>query len=296
VLPGATISDGGSGAAIDVGGGDNNVTVTGGTINTPTIDAQAIFQGEAGTLTVTISGGVITSEDEVVRAARNGVTTLQALVTGGTLTAGEEVIYGGELDDEITVTGGTLIGSDDAIQSFEGNDTITITGGTIIELGSDAIDADSGNDIVSVSNALIDATDPGASGAIRLGAGSDQLTLGDGADIRGLIRGGTDTDLDGPINPQPVDTLRFSHSVEPDQVDVTCRLIAAENPTNGSITINEFSYSWEEFEVLECDLTARVDPPPTARPAQPVPTLSTWLLFLLAGVIGAIGVRAVRSS
>jgi len=179
--------------------------------------------------------------------------------------------------------GETILGIDAAVQTDGADDKIIITGG-LLKQDDDSdltIKAGSGDDLIAVSHATVDGsmTDKGA---IWGGSDDDTVKLGTGAIVLNTMYGGSSFTIDNGF-----DNLVFEMEVPAGTIDFICSQIFAQDPQNGSITINDLFYEWEGFDVFECDL----QPVSIARP---IPTLSEWGLIAMAGVLGIVGLIAVR--
>ena len=224
---------------------------------------------------VEIFGGTLsnTAAFDCVRAS-NGNDVI--IMHDGLCTAGGDCLDGGDGDDVITMNGGMLDCGDEGFDAGNGNDVLTITGGRIE--GSQGIRAGNGNDEIFVTNAVIDRTsnDPN----------DDCL---DGNIDNDIIRLGTGVECtNGQINgASGFDTLVFEMEVPAGIINSICGQILTQDPGEGSITINGLFYDWENFELLVCDLQPLLI-------LRPIPTLSQWGLIATAGVLGMVGLFAIR--
>ncbi len=245
------------GEAVECAGNDNNGVIT---TNNP--DMVVVQPGS--NITSDLADGTIQTLDDDDNVQINGGTIINTAVLGpghedgvnlgdgndilnmiaGTINASEDCLEGDFGNDTITVSGGMLHCVDDGICGAEGNDVITVTGGVVIG-DEDGIDAEPGNDVVSVSNATVETRGGGSTDtAIETDSGDDTVKLGTGAIILGLIDGGTN-----------IDTLIFEMSVLSNQVGAICAQLEAANPAAGSIEINGLFYEWEDFEIIQCNIS-----------------------------------------
>ena len=215
--------------------------------NITTNDVVSISVLESGD-TVNINGGTITTTGVAVGSVTMGVGDDMVNMQAGTVNSDRDCIRGGLDDDTIQVFGGVLNCGEDGVVGDLGDDIIFVAGAVITSFTGDGITAGSGNDMV---------------------------TLGSGADISG--------DIDGGEN---IDTLVFAMRVSSDQVASICAELEAADPAAGSIEINNLSYVWEDFEVIQCNITGGF--------ASPVPTLSEWGLIAMASILGIVGFMVVR--
>jgi hypothetical protein len=120
-----------------------------------------------------------------------------------------------------------------------------------------------------LSNALLSGGDQYA---VKMGKGDDTVRIGDRADIHGIIDCGSG-----------FDTIAFVMIVPPDQFLDTRTEIEAANPAGGTITINGFTYIWENCDLLLDNIQT----------IQEIPTLSEWGLIAMAGVLGIVGFMVI---
>lgn len=110
-----------------------------------------------------------------------------------------------------------------------------------------AIDGGNSNDTITINGGFIS----GGDRAIRGGPGDDTVILSGDSTITGLIQ------ADGPTTEGTADILRFAMAVPAaDLASLQAGLLAAA-PAGGSIEINSYTYSWENFETIEDNLTVR---------------------------------------
>lgn len=64
--------------------------------------------------------------------------------------------------------------------------------------------------------------------------------------------------------------------------------INGANPAGDSIVINDITYEWVDCELLVPDLNGVLV-------VRPIPTLSEWGFIAMAGVLGIVGLLAMRS-
>lgn len=269
---------------IDTENGDDFVLIKGGSITQTGLD-DAVRLGNMGNNEVMMLGGTLIAGCAGIETA--GDAGLKFTMEDGYIEAGDEGLDLAEGPDELYIKGGTIIGGSAAIQTRGSDDQIIITGGLLKQI--DAIDMDptialdSGNDLVSVSHATVDAT-MAILGAIQGRAGDDTVRLGTGAEIKGIMYGNS-FNLNQGIVGEGFNTLVFEMGVRPEFIDSTCELILSKNPQNDSVRVNGLLYEWRDFDVILCELV----------PAQPkpIPTLSEWGLIAMTGLIGIAGVLFV---
>ncbi|MEM1412085.1 MAG: hypothetical protein AAGH19_06970 [Pseudomonadota bacterium] len=269
---------------INLGAGDNQLLVLGGSVQTDKTFSADCFDFRApGTHTIVIEDGYFECEEVLTAEQGTGVSQLNITINGGTLLAGEEVITnnrGG--NNVILITGGTLIGDEGTIQSGPGNDRITITGGLLAHTttNDEVISGGGGNDIISLSNSTIDGTITELGIAVAGNDGDDTIILGNGAEVIGIIDGS------GPSFGGGTDTLIFEMETRSVLIDGLCAEIAAQG-SQGEITINNLFYEWQNFENVRCQLKKAVFPVPTMGPS------GLWLLMLVLLGAGLITVRRI---
>lgn len=194
------------------------------------------------------------------------------LISGGTITSGEDAIEAGDGDDVIIMTSGSIIAASDGIRLQGGNDTLIITGGVVTGIANQGIEGGSGNDFISISNAVIS-----GDGAIEAGSGDDVVEIGNNVTINGLLDGGSGNDV-----------LRFSMSVPPADLAALQSALAAADPAAGSIVINDETYTWANFEAIEANLQSAS--------AVGVPSLQFWGMLLLIGVLLLVAQQSMRKA
>lgn len=271
---------------IDLLSGDNYILIKGGLItNTGTSgDAVSLSEsGDTGNNELVMKGGTLIGGCAGIEADGDGlhkITIEDGFIQGLT----DEGIDLGDGPNEVYIMGGTILGTDAALQTGSLDDKIIITGGFLKQDDNSdpTIKAGPGNDLISVSHATIDGSMT-TEGAMRCGSGDDTVKLGTGAVILNTIY----ADFEGSTEDNGFDTLVFEMEVPAESIDFICSQILAQNPQDGSITINDLFYEWEDFDVLVCDLQP-------VRVVRPIPTLSEWGLIAMAGVLGIIGLLALR--
>lgn len=254
VLPGAGIdtASGNGGSAIDLGDGGNTITVD--------------------------NGNLIGADDAVESAFGNDMVD----ILGSDLTAGDDCVETSSGNDTVNMTDTTclLVGNaGDGLELASGNDTASVLRSTITcnptNSGCEAIEGGNGEDDVTVVESALrgGGVNPDA---IALGGGNDIATLGTGSNLEGLIDCGSN-----------FDTLIFAMDVPEEAVGlITSQILAAGLP-DGSISINNLFYEWENCELLVPQLNG-------VQNVRPIPTLSEWGLIAMAGVLGLVGLLAVR--
>lgn len=268
---------------ISLNGGDNEVLVLGGSMQTDSSFSADCIDFEApGTHTIVVEDGLFECQEGITVESGTGTASLIATVNGGMFNVTEEAINnstGG--DDVVLITGGTLIADEGTIQLENGNDTVTITGGTLVHTGvtDEVIDMGSGNDVISLSNTLIDGTITEMDVAIGAGPDDDKVILGNGAEVIGIIDG-----THPGLNPDS-DTLIFDMEVPGNQIGSLCAEIAAQGD-EGQITINGLLYVWASFENVRCQLKPQG--------SLPIPTLGPSGLALMILVLLGVGLIAFR--
>ena len=261
-------------AALRTGEGNDVVTVDGGTL----IGTNQAIGTATGDDTIIVNDGILTATTGQTLDDFGGNTVIT--INGGMLTAGLEVI---ELDNGmniVTVNGGTLIANNLAViqLGFE-EDTLTVNGGTLdgsnVNNNGPIIETRVGNDIVNLNGGIYL---KGIDRVVDLGSGNDMLTFGADIDL------GTDGFVDCGNG---FDTLVFAMDVPEEAVNFFSSQILSQNPQNGSVVINGITYEWENCELLVPQLNG-------VREVKPIPTLSQWGLIAMAGVLGMIGLLAIR--
>ncbi len=167
-------------------------------------------------------------------------------VNGGSIYAPARGIDGGGGPDTITINDGSVSGSA-GIVGNTGDDSITINGGSVTAT-STAIDGISGDDTITINGGIIS----GAGRAVRGGGDNDTVILAGDSNITGLIQ------ADGTALGGTADILRFAMTVPADDLAALQADLLAAVPAGGSIDINGYTYSWENFETIEDNLTVEV--------------------------------------
>jgi Thrombospondin type 3 repeat len=165
-------------------------------------------------------------------------------VNGGSISAPARAIDGGSGPDVITINAGSVSGSA-GIVGNSGNDSITINGGSVTAT-STAIDGGNSDDTITINGGTIS----GDGRALRGGGGNDTVILAGDSTITGLIQADSVVE-DAGTN----DILRFAMAVPAADLAALQATLAAATHAGGSITINGYTYSWANFEVVEDNLT-----------------------------------------
>jgi len=172
-------------------------------------------------------GGNIDGGQLIDTIVNNG--TVDGVILGGPDTLQDNLVNNGTAGGmngggggDTIVNNGTL---DNAILGGDGDDTITNNG----QMGS-YIQAGNGDDTI---------TSTGQSGHILGADGDDTVTLGDGAEVNGIISGGNGTDV-----------LEFTFTVYSNEYPAIAAYIAGSNPAGGSLSLNGNTYTWLDFEQL----------------------------------------------
>lgn len=176
------------GNVIDTLDGDDKVTMEGGTVSNDTIQNVCIELGPGNT-EFEMHGGKLLCEHGV-RNTNPG--SAKMTFTGGEIVAVDEAIQGRNGGNEIYISGGKFFAGDGVVQTGSGEDKIVITGGLLRQTDNfdEVIESFQGNDMISVSHAIIDGTIADNRQAIDGNADDDMVRLGTGAVILGLITGG----------------------------------------------------------------------------------------------------------
>ena len=240
---------------------------------------------------ISVDGGSIIGEDNGIKAGQDidRVTINNAVIHSLTndtidLNDGNDVLE--IVDSIITAVTSNLVRLDDD------DDIAHVTGSELRVLTADGNDtgfnAGSGNDNVFIEDTIIQGgttLDP-LPKAIDLASGNDVLTLGNGVVLKGLVSGNVESF--GIIDcGSGFDTIIFDMDVPEEAVNAISSQILSSNPADGSITINGLFYIWEDCELLVPQLNG-------VREVKPIPTLSQWGLIAMAGVLGMIGLLAIR--
>lgn len=256
--------------AVNLGMGNDIVTING--PNSLIRGNRAIDSDDA--LDITINGGLL-----------QGTTSNVVDSTGGLNT----------LVDTVNMFGGSIIGPSDGIATGNGDDIINILGGII--QSNEPIDAGQGNDQITIRNARLTGTN-----AVKASVGNDLIILGDGAEISGIVECGSGDDIVilenvssfnidlnlGFIEGGPdIDELIFRQTVPLSQCDLLTTQINNLLPSSGSFTINGVTYAWQNFETITPELEC-------VEFTRPIPTLTEWGMIATAGLLGIIGLFAIR--
>ena len=151
-------------------------------------------------------------------------------------------------------------------------DTVDVSGSTIRGINERGINTSSNIDEVIIRDSII----IGDPEAVRLGSNNDRITLGTGADIRGIINCGDEGG--GSL----LDTIIFAMDVPEEQLIFVSSQIAAATVPDGNITINGLTYEWINCNLLVNELNG-------TQFIRPIPTLSEWGLIATAGALGVFG-------
>ena len=221
---------------------------------------------------VTVDGGTLIANTQAIDTDDGDDTVI---VNSGTIVSRlVQAIQAPNDNNTITVNGGLLTAGNEVIQTGGGIDKITINGGTFISDDDHIINSGGGNDMVTLNGGIYI---KGIDEAIDLGSGNDILTFG------------ADIDLDGGFVEcgDGFDTLVFAMEVPEEAVGFISSQILGSNPAGDSVVINDITYEWQNCELLVPDLNG-------VRVVRPIPTLSEWGLIAMAGVLGIVGLLAVR--
>lgn len=217
------------------------------------------------------SSGVITSqEQEAVHLNGSGT---HEVINEGTLRVNvRQVIeeYGGTL---ILNNSGTIenTGGFPAVQSYTASDSIT-NRGRIIAVGGAAIYTHGGNDTINSYGTTQSTNSSANRGAIEAGSGNDIITVysgsvadtssgvsieaGTGSDSV-IIRGGSIPDLidgDEVGSSGDSDTLTFRFTGTQAEIDAFRSAMNGKSPSGGSVTWRNNTYRWSGFERIVLDL------------------------------------------
>ena len=221
---------GSSGQVVECSGAD-----TDGYLGTVYPDDVSVLAGA--TVSVDIGDAIDTS------SAADTIT-----VNGGSISAPARGIDGGGGPDTITINDGSVSGSA-GIVGNTGDDIITINGGVVTGT-STGIDGGAGDDTITIKGGIVS----GGGRAIRGGGGDDTVILAGDSTIIGLIQ------ADGVVEDEgTADILRFAMAVPADDLAALQAGLLAAIPAGGSIDINSYTYSWENFETIEDNLTVEGD-------------------------------------
>ena len=197
-----TISGGGT---IDLAQGDDELTLNDGAVLSAVVNGGAQAAGDVVVLNNASAfafDGTHTSGFELLRKQNSGVATLTGSqsyaavsVDAGTLSVGDTLN-----SPALTLADNSVVEVLGTLQAT-GSTPTTITGSTganTLRVGSGAIlraigDLGAGADLVDVAGSL-----DTAAGILTLGDGDDTLTIHDGANITGIVAGGTGTNTFNP--------------------------------------------------------------------------------------------------
>lgn len=245
-----------------------NVPEGGGIINIAV--GSAIFTA-AGDDIVRTSGDYSVNNGSTISTS-NGNDTV--IVDGGTInTANASSIFMGNQNDTLIVNAGFLDGGNRAVTMGSEDDKVTINGGTLESNSDSLIATGAGNDMVNLNGGIYLG---GSLDVIALEGENDMLTFGGDIDLGGFVDCG-----DG------FDTIVFAMDVPQEAVGFISSQILASNPAGDSILINGITYEWQDCELLVPDLNGVLV-------VRSIPTLSEWALIAMAGVLGIVGLLAVR--
>ena len=220
-------------------------------------------------------------ESAFVAGEKEGLSTAQGddkvTVTDSTVIGDdEEGIQTGPQNDEVIVLRSTIMtdATEAAIGTGPNDDVVIIEDSNVTSIDDDGIGLGPANDRITIINSKVS----GASdeNAVQAGPGDDTITLSTGAH------------LDGNIECAPgFDTIVFAMDVPEELVPLISSEIAAAGLPDGSVTINNLFYEWTDCELLVNDLNG-------VRVVRPIPTLSEWGLIAMAGIMGIVGILAVK--
>lgn len=267
-------------AAINLGQGSNTININGARIkgagravnnsgvNTPdnAIIRNSELIGELQTLNLSIGDDFLDISDSTVTSTVQGFTV--------SLSDGQDTL----IMERCTVSGGPM-NSANVVNAGLGDDDFTIRNSNISssfagDTTEGSISMDDGEDKLLLHDSTV--TIAGDVYPITLQEGDDEMTLtGNGSTIPGGIDCG-----DGN------DTIIFSLEVPAQNIAPITEEINNLPTPNGGISINGFFYQYANCENLVADLRAPE--------GLPIPTLSEWGLIAMAGVLGIIGLLAVR--
>ena len=222
---------------------------------------------------VNIDGKLVRSEMFNAINLSNGNDLLN--ITNSTVEAPDGSGFGLSNGHDIVNVDGSTITSFFSPNLSNGDDTVTLTNSVFTTTSpSPGIDLGIGNDSITVENTIINGG-PGDR-SIQAASNDDTITLKNGADLRGRIDCASG-----------FDTMIFEIGVPEEAVGFISSQILSSNPASGSITINGLFYEWVNCELLVPQLNGV----PVVRP---IPTLSQWGLIAMAGILGIVGIIAVR--
>lgn len=211
---GALVNTVGS-SAIQGNGGNDTITMLGGTITAGVDDAILLSGALADTVTVAVSGGLVDGDRNAIRVigslANISVSSGQvrsnnsSIFVGGTLGGTATIAVNGGIIDSttndgietslntpaiVTVSAGTITGNTTGI-SIGGEANITVTGGSITGTTNVGIRTGDASDTISVSGGTITGA---GSVPIQTGRGADAVNISGGT-INGNINTNNDNDV-----------------------------------------------------------------------------------------------------
>ena len=264
---------------IGVGDGDNDINVDGADLNCGRTGEMGGIDAGKGNNTIDVTDSTIVAGDCIDSDSEdNTVATVN--VTGSTLTAFDDCVEVDRGNDIVNLTdvicsAGTG-GFGDGVELDNGNDTINILRSEIACISNvntcNAVEGNNGDDIVTVVESTLSAP----LDALGMEGQDDTVILGNGAKLEGRINCGNQ-----------FDTIVFAMDVPEEALPLISSEIAAATLPDGSITINGLIYEWIDCELLVNQLNG-------VRVVRPIPTLSEWGLIAMAGVLGLIGLFAIR--
>lgn len=137
-------------------------------------------------------------------------------------------------NDTYVISGSVENTNNDGIFDVAGNDSFNISGSVTTTVGT-GVNVGAGEDTVRLTGTTI----VGGNGtAIDAGDDNDQVIIESDASLTGVIEGGSGND-----------TLTFAQDVPAEEFAEIVAIINA-NPNNGTITINNQRYTWQNFEQL----------------------------------------------
>ena len=256
ILPGASINRATAEDTIDLGAGNDSLTMAGGEISS--LNDDCIGLGDDADTAVLQDGTLLCGDDGVDAGDAS-------TVAGG---------------NQIELRGVTIVSGGDGIDTNEGDDTIIMSAGSITVTGSRfrdyGIAAEDGNDSIVLSGGAI--TVPATSGAaVSGGNGSDRVDIAGPIALNNIINGDEESGSDGST-----DTLRFSLTLPGTQADLARQALLAADPAAGSVNIDGQTYRWANFERIEVAISDA---------AAPVPVNSVGSILALLLLCGLFGVN-----
>jgi hypothetical protein len=271
------------------GNGDDVSVTAGATVSVTAVNTDAINTAN-GADVVTVTGGSISSASGDGIEGGPNVDTIT--INSGSITADDRGIDSGGDADTIIINGGSISG-DDGIVGNSGADSITMKEGSVTGV-SRGIDGGGDNDTIRIEGGSIS----GGIRAITGGSGNDRIILAGDSDIFLTVGGDP---LRAPINADggsidgDEDILSFEMCVPAAELADLQAALRAADPDDGTIVINEKTYTWVKFETIEDDnLTACSGPGPGGATA--VPTMSIYGLMLTTLGLLLVATRRLRKS